>query len=66
MRTITFNAYSCGMSSGRTFSNKIMIWAPLERYKKTINFDALTTKTVSEFINLMKADASEFLGEYGT
>ncbi len=65
MRTVTFNAYSCGMSSERTYSEKIMIWAPVGSYRKTFNFNELTTKTVSEFINLIKADANEFLGMYG-
>lgn len=65
MKTITFNAYVCGMSEG-TFSEKIMIYEPFAKYEKTFCYEELTAKTVSEFIDLVKKDASEFLGEYGT
>ena len=54
------------MASDRTFSDKIMIWEPLNKCAETFDFNKLKITTVNEFINLVKNQESEFLGEYGT
>ena len=63
MKTITFVAYVCGMSE-HTFSDKVMIYAPLSNYKRSYTYEENTPKTVNEFLSIIRKDAIEFLGEY--
>ena len=65
MKTITFHAYICGMSEN-AFTDKIMIYEPIAKFEKIFCYDELPIKTISEFIDLVKNDASVFLGESGT
>ena len=54
--------------SDNNFFDKIMIYSPISTYKKAFCYEDLedkSVKSVSEFIDLVKRDAFEFLGAYG-
>ena len=42
-----------------------MIYEPLAKYEKIFVYEEITGITVNEFLDTIKKDADEFLGEYG-
>lgn len=59
MKTITFTVHTCGMSEG-TFSEKIMIYAPLATYEKCFCYEDIAAKTVGELVEIIKNETSIF------
>ena len=48
-----------------TFSEKIMIHKPMQKYEKILYYDKITAKTVAELLTIIKKDDNFVLGGYG-